>query len=68
MALVAITQPLGLLAGVFLAPIAPSGRAGIVLLWCAAGVLGAIQWTAVAAVAAALWRQFRPHRTTLHLG
>jgi hypothetical protein len=66
MTLVGITQPLGLLAGVVLGQ-GPSGRAGIVLVWCVAGLLGAIQWAGVGVIAVATWRQFRPQRTTLRL-
>jgi hypothetical protein len=61
-----ITRPVGMLAHVILNP-APSGRAGIVVLWCVAGVLGAIQWTAVTGMAVLIWRQFRPRPTTLTL-
>jgi hypothetical protein len=67
MTLVGITQPLGLLAGPLLAPVEPSGRPGTVLLWCVAGILGALQWIGVATVVRTVWTQFWPTRTTLHL-
>ena len=66
MVLSGITRPFGLLAHVILNPV-PPGRAGIVALWCVAGVLGAIQWTAVTAIAVLIWQQFRPRPTTLPL-
>jgi hypothetical protein len=65
--LVGITQPLGLLAGLLLTFPASSGKAGIVVVWCVAGALGAVQWVGVAAVARAVWNQFRPTRTALHI-
>ena len=66
MALGGITRPLGMLAQAVLDP-APRGRAGIVNLWCVAGVLGAIQWAAVGGIATLIWQQFRPQKTTLSL-
>jgi hypothetical protein len=65
--LVGITQPLGLLAGLIVGSSAASGRAGIVGVWVFAGVLGAAQWIGVAVVLRAVWTQFRPSRTTLHI-
>src|SRR5262245_47472232 len=66
MVLIGISQPLGLLASTILSS-APSGRAGLVLLWCIAGSLGALQWVGIAAVARAIWRQFRPGPRSLRL-
>jgi hypothetical protein len=65
--LVGITAPLGLLAGLVLAAFEPPGRLGILLAWCGAGALGAIQWLAILAVARAAWAQFRPCTTDLRL-
>ncbi len=63
MVLVGITQPLGMLAAPLLGN-GSSGRGGIVLFWCVAGLLGAIQWAGIAAAGAAIWGQFRPQRAT----
>jgi hypothetical protein len=65
--LVGITQPLGLLAGVLLSSWAPSGRIGITLFWCVAGLLGAMQWLAIALAVRGVWRVFRPSSTSLDL-
>jgi hypothetical protein len=40
------------------------GRPGVVAAWCTAGVLGAIQWLAILAVARAVWAQYRHHLPT----
>ena len=64
--LIAITQPLGLLAAALLGS-ATSGRAGIILFWCVAGILGAIQWTGITAVGVLLWQHFHPDRSALDL-
>jgi hypothetical protein len=65
--LVAITQPLGMLAGPIVGSFAQSGRTGVVLVWLVAGVLGAAQWIGVVAGARAVWAQFRPTRSALHI-
>ncbi len=65
--LVALSQPLGLLAGPIVGAVAPSGRTGTVLLWLVAGLLGGSQWVGVLALGRAAWRQFRPNETSMHI-
>ena len=67
LALVAISQPLGLLAGPIVGAMAPSGRPATVLFWLVAGLLGALQWIGILALGKALWRQFRPIQTSLRI-
>jgi hypothetical protein len=65
--LVAISQPLGLLAGPIVGALAPSGKTGIVLFWLVAGLFGVLQWIGILALGRALWRQFRPTQTSLRI-